>query len=258
MAAFAHVAPPEALIKLWGSYDIDPYFLLLAHDVVERSAPYKSFVGVAEAPWIILDNSLVELGHPASAEMMQEACDIIQPNLVTLPDYLGDLRATIEASEYALHTWSIPQETSYLAVLQGQTYSELEQCLNHYLQYPQITWIAIPRVLTAIFGTRMHAIQLAKHFGYNYLHLFGFSDDLRDDFLCAHIYPQVKGIDSAVPLRVAVTHNIDLQDLIDGVVRQPPRGDYWEQVQSEAWTPSEMCAHNIYTARRLSLYKGSE
>lgn len=252
MAAFLHVAPAEALLKLRRGLFIQDKFLLLAHDVVERPKAYRLLGEAAPRCFIMLDNSLIELGYPASKDMMQDAYRIMVPNVVVLPDYLKNTKATLEACEEALRKWDLPPHTPYMGVVQGTTMSEIKECLHFYYCDTRIKWVAVPRVLVEEFGTRHDAIKACRSRGFSNIHLLGLSDNLRDDFECAATYHEVRSIDSAVPLRVGdKEHNIELKDLIEGQARQPPRGDFWEKAQSPEWAPSPTALRNIALANRL-------
>ena len=94
-----------------------------------------------------------------------------------------------------------------MAVLQGKDWEDFVHSANFFLlehreRFHKVTWVGIPRKLVEAIGSRKKAIQYVKMIApWVNIHLLGFSDDMVDDFLCARMRG-VKGIDSAVPLRV--------------------------------------------------------
>jgi len=235
MARFAPVAPPQ-ILKLLGDTSpelLGDYHLFLAHDIVEQEAAYAEIRKAYWSPewYIIMDNSLIELGHPVDLDVMRRACEIFPPNVIVLPDYLADFAGTIQASTRAYREWSNAGLGPFLGVIQGRTLDEMKRCAEHLLVLPQVRALGIPRVVTKTIGSRRAITkyvverkqQLHRRGRDIDIHLLGFSDNIRDDIECARIH-EVGGIDSAVPIRLGFHHikfNLDLD-------WHPPRGDYWK------------------------------
>lgn len=225
---FAPVVPPQALRKMGMMGYQCSYLLVLAHDVVEQRQEWEKLIdeGFLSNTFIILDNSLVELGKPASTSMMSQAQDIIGANVAVLPDYLGDAKKTLRHSKRAAGNWAHDeylQDIPYMAVVQGETHDEALDCARSLLQLPNVQFLAVPRHMCVTLGSRVGITQDISELVDN-IHLLGFSDDLFDDMAAAHL-PGVMGIDSAVPLRLAY------QSV--SMVRNPcadagPRGNFWD------------------------------
>ena len=219
-AAFAPVAPIQILEGLYNysHATFGDYHLLLAHHTIEEEARFRTLFSRIEADkllpsaTIIMDNSIVELGDAVSAEMVKQAYDIIKDSapslevIPVLPDVMGDGNATrrIIDENYAHWQEAIDPAEGFMAVAQGKDQDDFEASVTFLLggEFEDITWIGIPRILTASVGSRKAAVEFVKeHYPDINIHLLGFSDNMEDDLACAKI-EGVDGIDSAVPLRV--------------------------------------------------------
>lgn len=240
--AFAPVAPVQVLQAL---LDKDPslfgtYHLLLAHHTLEEGAKFRTLfqevqkvvaAGDLEAPIVIMDNSIVELGNSVSFESVRDACRIIKEAcpaatvIAVLPDVMGDGEATRDAVFEAYQQWTtdITCADEFMAVCQGKDWEDYEASLNVFInqeEFPKITWLGVPRILHKTLGTRTNAaIRAGYHEGVTHkVHLLGFSDDPVDDKHAAQV-TGIFGIDSAVPLRV--------DDNWNPLVKYPPRDPNW-------------------------------
>lgn len=231
-AKFAPVAPLDTLIELHRQGVKLDYLLLLAHDVAERSADWRDACReyFAES-FIVMDNSLIELGHPCSKATMEVACNATNPNVVVLPDKLKDASATLSMSAHAIDDWAgVVGNAEFMGVAQGDTKEEVLATVSELKYLPRVGYISIPRVVAQQFGTRSWAIEYAATLCGGLtprVHLLGFSDDVKDDLDCARMRG-VMGIDSAVPIRSAMRGIYGEQMLW---VDCGPRGDYWEQAK---------------------------
>ncbi len=226
MSKFAPVAPPLMLLDLKRKGALGDYHLLLAHDVCDQAALYREvFSHLDEKPFVIMDNSVIELGKPVSAEMMFEACDIVKTDLVVLPDAIGEMEKTIEMStETAFEWYSDSDSIPFMAVPQGKTLVEFQACAEQLAKLPGVQAWGVPRHVTGKVGTRHHlvyALMILKPVFT--MHLLGFSDNIVDDIAVARV-SGVNGIDSAVPIRLGLLDEPFFQKMDS----HPPRGNYWE------------------------------
>lgn len=201
MTYYSPVAPVDVLITAKERDFLDPYLLILAHDVVDQPDKYEKLLDGFKGT-LILDNSLVELGKPVDGKLMVQAAHYTKPTYVVLPDKLYDAKETIRLSVEALHGWTkqLPAGTGVMAAAQGQTHEECAECFQAIAQCTNRPIIAgIPRVIANKHGTRAPTIQLIGGMRYN-MHLLGMSDQFEDDITCARMFG-VLGIDSASPLR---------------------------------------------------------
>ncbi len=225
MSAFAPVAPPQLLLDLKEKGALGNYHLLLAHDVVAQKELYREiFNDVSQSMYIIMDNSVIELGEPAAPEVIEEAHSIVPTTVTVLPDYIGECKRTIESCTMTAMKWSQRGLGPFMAVPQGKTLNEFIDCAAALKDLPGVEAWGVPRHATAKLGSR-HALtyQVIIAAPVKTVHLLGFSDNLKDDISCARAHG-VNGIDSAVPLRLGL-ENIQLHD---DLISHSPRGNYWE------------------------------
>lgn len=217
-AEFAPVAPIQVL---GGLYNFGPsmfgaYHLLLAHHTIEKEAEFRAlFKRIDEEKHfgdgeltIIMDNSIVELGDAVDAATVAHAVSIIEDSCEcarvypVLPDVMGDGAATREAIASSYDDWTrIVGGHGFMAVCQGDSLEDFRETLSMVCgqEYPEISWVGVPRILVSQLGSRWQAAHDAIATG-KCVHLLGFSDDMTDDMQCSRI-EGISGIDSAVPLR---------------------------------------------------------
>ncbi len=230
MSKFAPVAPPLMLLDLKRKGTLGDYHLLLAHDVVAQKDLYKEVFdgkyrdGSDTRPFVIMDNSVIELGEPVSDEVMKEAISIVHTDLIVLPDAIADPERTLEMSTKAALSWVSFDVNACMVVPQGTTMNEFTDSAEQLMKLPGVRAWGVPRHATSKLKTRHHLTYslMVLRPGFS-IHLLGFSDDLVDDISVARAIG-VSGIDSAVPIRLGL-HNIPFHTHIDS---HPPRGDYWE------------------------------
>lgn len=225
---FAPVAPPKMLQTLKEQSALGHYHLLLAHDVLAQADAYTDVFDDAVEQFIIMDNSVVELGKPVSSDDMLAAVATIDANLVVLPDYIGDCVKTVIAAKEVADEWATRGLEPFMAVPQGQNLAEMITCANHLMMHEGVTSWGVPRAAVATLGSRQSLItalhEIAPEFS---IHCLGFSDNLIDDIACAR-RECVMGIDSAVPIRLGLIGELITLDCSQEV---PKRGDYWETAE---------------------------
>lgn len=244
MARFCIVAPPPILRRLEESGEgIGSAHLLLAHDVVKHANEYRELFNTSKRDrwgatlvhqnrWIILDNSVIELGNAVDIGMIQEAVEIVNPSCVVLPDVLENWAATVESCSVALEDWPLTlKSTPFLMIPQGKTLKEFIKCAEYFAENVNIKFWGVPRNLVKNIGTRRDAIKVCKLLNpARPIHMMGFSNNLADDVLCAGD-PNlgVLSIDSAVPLRINEPIQLGRE--------YPGRGDWWDNPTfSPDWT----------------------
>lgn len=270
MARFAPVVPVHMAVMLQETMEdhLGGYHLLLAHDVLDKPTLYKGVYdnkvrGAYEDSFIIMDNSVVELGEAMPLEKLLEACRVIPPDCLVVPDVMGRGRETRELAqkfvrEYVQRAPEIMGEDNVpplMGVLQGESVEDCLETLATFYRLPMVSYISVPRVLVKKIGSRAHIltdpgfIRMVKSF--DGLHLLGFSDDILDDIACARM-PHVMGIDSAVPVRAGLAGLSIETALIDRTFSQKlgPRGDFWEEPLGRRWALAEgSVKHNLRVVR---------
>lgn len=240
-AKYAPVAPINVLEYLNEQDAFGTYHLFLAHEVVKTPKRHKALMdsvrGKASHPRnikfnreveIIMDNSVVELGNAVDASMLKDAVEIVGAKWLVLPDVFHDATATIQAS---LKAWEqlegMQFKGQYMFLAQGTTIYEYVEVLEFFARYPEIKigMVGIPRNAVKALGTRIKLLGIARAiFPHTPIHLFGFSDNVVDDVMCARSGEKPYGIDSAVPIRIGsegVDFRIGTADTI------PPRDPQW-------------------------------
>lgn len=216
MAHFAPVAPIQVLEAMYSDSPdtFGRYHLLLAHHTVEYETRFRAlFSRIASddiiAPYVIMDNSVVECGGSVDFGMMMRAtaaiadhCDAVFP---VLPDVMGDGEATRAAVQECYSTWDKTMPgAGFMAVCQGKNWDDYEASLALFAspEFETIEILGIPRILVKTLKTRELAVYRATRSKrpQQYIHLLGYSDDMIDDVYCSKL-EGVHGIDSAVPLR---------------------------------------------------------
>lgn len=249
MQNFAPVAPPELLMLMKEADLLGDYHLLLAHDVAARSELYAEIFDDVEAT-IIMDNSLIELGEPVSTDIMHAALEAVPSNYIVLPDHLGDVRATIIATQDVVDDWDAefagPNGPKLMGVIHGNTIPEIGWCMQEFKNMP-IHSYAIPKIVGDTIGSRRYIVELCIHEGCVPIHLLGFTNDAEDDAHCVQLQ-HVIGIDSAVPQRLALEGISWTSQLKEN----SKRGTYWEDAAKLTEISYQM-RMNLVTARSTFL-----
>lgn len=241
MARFAPVAPPLMLMDLKRKGILGGYHLLLAHDIVKQPDLYREVFHDIKDSYIIIDNSTVELGYPVSTEVMVEAKKIVNAKITVYPDHIGDKDATLNAMKEVFHEWMTAGLGPFMIVPQGQSIEEITECARAQLNFPQVSAWGIPRKHTETLGTRANITrEIMRINPYIDTHLLGFSENTFDDINTALI-PNVKGIDSAVPIRLGL-HGIKLTKVLTA---HPARGDFF----NDATEANDQAAENLALIR---------
>lgn len=233
---FAPVAPWHIYEAFLNRNYIPSTVLLLAHDVVAHEEDYARVFD--DVRWlstnIIMDNSLVELKKAVDFQMVEEAVKIVRADIAVLPDAMGDGLQTLDLVRESYDSWKFrlaQTNCDVMPLIHGKDLREWFECAEGLKLY-ETSWVGIPRRAEGIkdptcgrIYNRSQLVQYAHEwFGYENIHLFGFSDAVWEDLMAAR-YECVKSIDSAVPLRqpAILSRNAG------------PRGDWWEKVKFENW-----------------------
>lgn len=211
MPKFAPVASLSVLQQLWNTNCLGDYHLLLAHEVLKEPGMWadfyrkqRQFLGCR--PFVIMDNSLIELGTPIEPEQLIQAVNVVEADVLVLPDYLTEHRATVDASVSAseLLRPHLPKGCRLMGVVQGLTEDEYMKCADELLRFAKANLLAIPRVTTQTLGSRIFiSYDIASEYAVH-THMLGFSDSIIDDICATICTPYCLGIDSSVPIRLGM------------------------------------------------------
>lgn len=249
MAQFAPVVPvhiAKALQAEERDY-LKGYHLLLAHDIIDKPKDYQEIYGRVRRSYpdsfIILDNSIIELGKAMEIKDLLQAAAILKPNCIVIPDVMGDGDATRRSAmkfcrEYVQNAYTTAKDVPPLmGVLQGYDVDDVLSTLGIFYAMPLVEYIGIPRVLTKMHGSRMPTLLAMQNSpiinnshlggGFKGFHLLGFSDNILDDVACCHV-PWIQGIDSNTPVRAGMLGiPVDLNDGFEWSKKVGPRGEFW-------------------------------
>lgn len=257
MSKFAPVCPIhiyEAMYNAEGQDEahdiIGDYFLLLAHDVLDHESEYLEFFTKLRAEreiTIIMDNSVIELGTSVSTRTLINACNIVDADVLVIPDELNNGAATSRMAEKFISEWmdngdDVECRADLMFVPQGNHRSQYEICAKNAAEFllPHISWIGVARNLTGrLYPSRIEVVQfLDMVFPELKFHMLGFSDNTLDDLeTCLYYKDRIEGIDSAVPLRIPAELEHPIQDA-------GKRGTWWDTV-----TPTDQMFANVLEVR---------
>ena len=123
----SHEAPVPYMRQVRGLIDYD---YCLPH-LLDENEEYKQYFQESKEMqrYIIMDNSLHELGHPYDSERLAHWLYYFKPDEFIVPDYWQDKTATlVSAKEWINKTY--PGNTTPIAVVQGKNKSESRECYN--------------------------------------------------------------------------------------------------------------------------------
>lgn len=126
---------------LGNSLVFNDYDYLLPH-LYDQYSDYKNFFNeYKDNRYIIMDNSLHELGVPYSKGRMISIIDEIKPNEFIVPDAWEDVVTSMRQAK----EWSfieLPDGVKKVAVVQGKSFSEIVKCYQTYkwLGYTKIAF----------------------------------------------------------------------------------------------------------------------
>lgn len=261
MSRFAPVCPLPVAEALWGMGLLGDYHLLLAHDVLvpTNSDEYRSLYSDRmrakfKDTVVIMDNSVVELGHAMPFEQVSRAAQICDADYIVAQDSFLDKVATLEAARafYAEACTSKGRglyTPPLMGVVQGRNVRECLDVADYYAGSELFRGIAVPRCLTPVLGSRIPLLlELYKRHAsrFDCWHLLGFSEDIFDDLAAARL-PFVSGIDSAAPVRGSLAkHKVTLPYCDFG-----PRGRFWESTHYQTMESHAYMRYNLQLLRSL-------
>jgi hypothetical protein len=130
---------------------ISDYMYVLLHKLIEDPVyAQKAMDHQKSGGMVYMDNSCFELGQSLSDELLYEWCEKLSPDIVVLPDVLGDRDATLRRTFDFLDKY--PHVANYgMAVAQGSNPAELIDCYAEFRDYRSehddyIEMLAIPFV----------------------------------------------------------------------------------------------------------------
>ncbi len=235
---FSPVGPIALLEDLQTERLLGNYLLLLAHDIIAHAERYEKLVSTVrfqggKETFIILDNSMMELGCSMSTNELQTAHSIVRPNCTILPDILEDGMRTVKYSVQSSDAMAKSGLAPFMAVPQGKSLPEISWCAQQLSLISGVEYWGVPRAIANRFGTRrimMNVLGFGREAGYRItlqqnIHLLGMSNYIADDLHCM-VMPGIMGLDSANPLVLGQQGYRLSQEL-----RHTTRGDFWNETR---------------------------
>ena len=127
MFKVSHELPINMLDK---SFEINDYEYCLPHLLDQNETYRKHFEDAKESgSYIIMDNSLHELGEAYDSKRLLHWINHLEPNEFIVPDVWQDKTATlVNAKKW--QSIDLPENTTKVAVVQAQSYHEAFECYN--------------------------------------------------------------------------------------------------------------------------------
>ena len=128
MFKISHELPINMLDQ---SYTINDYEYCLPH-LLDREEKYKEHFLKAkkDGRYIIMDNSLHELGEAYNTDRLLHWIEVLEPNEFIVPDVWQDKIATLVNAKSWMNNYKLPKNTTKVAVIQAKAYHEAFECYN--------------------------------------------------------------------------------------------------------------------------------
>lgn len=193
----------------------DSYFMCLYQEV-KKNPEYAAFFKARkeEGKFVIMDNGAAEGVNPTAAELLP-IYSLVEPNEIVLPDVVYNKEETVRRTKEAYNLFSeydLEKKYKYMAVPQGETFSEWLECLRLFLQQTNITTIGVSKFVTPKFQKEMGddanvrlecvdaIITIAEMMDRDIeIHLLGCWKDPSEIHRIAEVFgPKVRGTDSGI------------------------------------------------------------
>lgn len=159
--------------------------------------------------YLMVDNSIVELGESVSLQDILNAADEVNANEIILRDSYPKAYPTMqrikEDIEY-LREHNLTTKYKIMAVCHGETLEEFEETFNFINSIPEITCIGIPKVLSRWVGERSNLKDIflntdkELHFLGSWYNLQELIDAPKD------VWDKVRSCDTCLPSLYAIQH----------------------------------------------------
>jgi len=212
---YVALIPPIPLLERYGK--LTAYHLCLAHLMhnLEYADFYRARANAGD--FIIMDNSVIELGKPVALEQLVAAATSIGAKEIVLPDQLQDIAGTLKIVNDALQHWKLKewqQNTggSIMVVPQGRSLYEFQSCFAQFVEMPNWTTLGVPRSLNQMKDDHKHNRisflnwlqgQFTPEKPWFAVHLLGLSDNVTELLSCRE-FPWIRGVDTKLPIRAGI------------------------------------------------------
>jgi len=141
MFKVSHELPINMLDK---SFEINDYEYCLPHLLDQNETYRKHFEYAKESgSYIIMDNSLHELGVAYKTDRLLHWIERLEPNEFIVPDVWQNKAATLVNAKSWMNGYTLPENTTKVAVIQANSYGEAYECydiLTTHLGYKKVAF----------------------------------------------------------------------------------------------------------------------
>ena len=201
-----------------------PIAMCLTH-LVKKYPEYRDMVKNRPSNcYVILDNSIVELGESVSLQDILNAADEINADEIILRDAYPNGPRTIERIKediQYLKNNNLIGKYKIMAVCHGENLEEFKQTFEFINSTPEIDVIGIPKVLSKWVGERSKLSNIFMNTN-KQLHFLGSWYSLKELLdLPKNVWDKVRSCDTCIPSILAIQHKtifenrdgtIDLED----------------------------------------------
>ena len=246
---------------LEASLEFNNYDYLLPH-LYDKHEGYKEFFNTNSNRYVIMDNSLHELGVPYSKGRMISIIEDIKPNEFIIPDAWEDaIKSMRNAKEWSFI--ELPENVTKVAVVQGKSLHEVIKCYQtyKYLGYTKIAFSYGASYYNDIFphpnkdigkalGRQLvisKMIEMGLIGNSDRIHLLGCS--LPQEFLYYNDIKQIESIDTSNPIMAA----FDGTTYANWGLDSKPKTKI-DEVMNKPFDPDvyRVLKHNVYEFKKIN------
>ncbi len=188
--------------------------MCLAHRVLEDE-DYRDFYreqAEKKGITVIMDNSMWELGMPMELENLYEACALIDPLELILPDAFGSSDDTIMMTEQFLGSANVHNGLPWsynFVVPHGKDREDWIKCFDYFNNQEYAHVIGIPKILDDMWlpGGRLGALMFLERTGRikqdREYHCLGIRTDPIEILLLSQ-FSWIRSLDTALPLHAGI------------------------------------------------------
>lgn len=204
----------------WNWMFEQPIAMCLTH-LVQKYPEYKEMVkNRPENCYVMLDNSIVELGESVSLQNILDAAEEVKANEIILRDSYPNGEKTIERIKediQYLRDNNLIGKYKLMAVCHGENIEEFKKTFNFINSIPEIDVIGIPKVLSRWVGERAKLSNIFMNTN-KQLHFLGSWYSLKELIdLPKDVWDRVRSCDTCLPSLYVIQNKTVLEDR-DGTI----------------------------------------
>lgn len=170
--------------------------------------------------FVILDNSLIELGESVTLDTVLEAAEKIDANEIILRDVFKNGPATIERVKEDINYLkekNLIGKYQLMAVCHGNNLKEFKESFDQLEAIPEVDTIGIPKVVSTWCGERSELFNIFKNSKKN-IHFLGSWYSLKEIIdMPSDVFKKVRSCDTCLPFLDCV-QNKGFYDDRDGTI----------------------------------------